>query len=37
MVQKLTDLVNKQWVKLFRDLLLVGELKSPLEWDPVEC
>lgn len=34
MVQKSPNVVYKQWVEQFRDFLLVGEVESPLEWNP---
>lgn len=33
-VQKTTNVVNKQWVEQVSDLLLVGEVKRSFVWDP---
>jgi len=34
MVQKSTNVVNKQWVEQLGDLLLVGKIQSALKRDP---
>lgn len=33
-VQKTTNVVNKQWVEQVSDLLLIGKIKGSLVWDP---
>jgi hypothetical protein len=33
-VQKTTNVVNKQWIQQVSDFLLVSEIKGSLVWDP---
>ena len=34
-IQQSSNVVYKQWIKQFRDLLLVGKVQSSLKWNPV--
>ena len=37
MIEKPTNVVNEEWIKLIRDLFLVGKIQCSVKWNPWSC
>jgi hypothetical protein len=37
MIEQPANVVNEEWIKLIRDLFLVGKIQCSIEWNPWPC